>query len=216
MLTGFRRSGELGTLDDKIVYITKLFDQEMHVLVRTDSGITSLEQLRGKTVNFSDAGSATDVSARDIFSRLGIEVKAINAGQADALVKMQTGEVTANVLSNAKPAPVIGKLSASDGFRLLPVPYSKEFHEDLFPATITHADYPNLIPEGQSIETVAYGSMIIALQLAEGQRPASPHRPVRRPLLLQPRRTAEAAAPPEMARGQPGGAGAGLEALRRC
>ena len=168
VLTAFRRSSELGTLEDKIVYITKLFDEEMHVLVRTDSGITSLEQLRGKTVNVSDAGSATDVTARDIFSRLGIEIKAVNAGQTDALLKMQTGEVTASVLSNAKPAPVIGKLRASDGFRLLAVPYSKEFHEDLFPATITHADYPNLIPEGQSIETVAYGSMIIAHNWPKG------------------------------------------------
>src|SRR6185503_16097521 len=41
-LTGFRRSGELGNIDDRIVYITKLFNQEMHVLVRSDSGITTL------------------------------------------------------------------------------------------------------------------------------------------------------------------------------
>jgi uncharacterized protein len=168
VLTAFRRSGELGNIDDKIVYITKLFDQEMHVLVRADSGMTSLEQLRGKTVNFSDAGSATDLSARDIFGRLGIAVKAINVGQADALVMMQKGEVAATFLSNAKPAPVIAKLKASDGFRLLPVPYSKQFHQDLFPASIGHADYPGLIPEGQSIETVAYGSMIIAYNWPKG------------------------------------------------
>ena len=59
VLTTFRRTGELGNIDNTIVYITKLFNQEMHVLVRADSGITSLEQLRGKTVNFSDVGSAT-------------------------------------------------------------------------------------------------------------------------------------------------------------
>jgi TRAP-type uncharacterized transport system substrate-binding protein len=168
VLTKFRKSNELGNIDDKIVYITKLFDQEMHVIVRAESGITSLEQLRGKKVNFSDKGSATQVSARDIFSRLDIEVEEINVGQGDAIVKMKSGEIAATFLSNAKPAPVISKLRFADGFRMLPVPYSKQFHQDLYPATITHADYPGLVPKGESIETVAYGSMIIAYNWPKG------------------------------------------------
>ncbi|MGH6770868.1 MAG: TAXI family TRAP transporter solute-binding subunit [Xanthobacteraceae bacterium] len=168
VLTRFRQSGELGNIDDKIVYITKLFNQEMHVLVRADSGITSLEQFRGKKVNFSDAGSATQLSARDIFKRLNIQVEEVNTGQGDALVKMRNGEIAGTFLSNAKPAPVIAKLRPSDGFRLLPVPYSKQLHQDLFPATITHQDYPGVIPQGQSIETVAYGSMIIAYNWPKG------------------------------------------------
>jgi TRAP-type uncharacterized transport system substrate-binding protein len=168
VLTRFRKTNELGYLDDKIVYITKLFDQEMHVIVRAESGITSLEQLRGKKVNFSDVGSATQMSARDIFARLGIEVEEINVGQADAMVKMKSGEIAATLLSNAKPAPVISRLRAAEGFRMLPVPYSKQFHEDLYPATITHEDYPNLIPKGTSVETVAYGSMIIAYNWPKG------------------------------------------------
>jgi TRAP-type uncharacterized transport system substrate-binding protein len=168
VLTKFRQTNELGYIDDKISYITKLFDQEMHVIVRADSGITSLEQLRGKKVNFSDTGSATQVSARDIFSRLGIEVQEVNVGQADAMVKMKNGEIAATMLSNAKPAPVFSKLRAADGFRMLPVPYSKQFHQDLYPATIVHEDYPNLIPKGGSIETVAYGSMIIAYNWPKG------------------------------------------------
>jgi TRAP-type uncharacterized transport system substrate-binding protein len=168
VLTGFRRSGELGNIDDKIVYITKLFNQEMHVLVRADSGITSLEHFRGKKVNFSDVGSATQLSARDIFKRLGIAVEEVNTGQGDALVKMRKGEIAGTVLSNAKPAPVIAKLRPTDGFRLLPVPYSKQLHQDLFPAIITHEDYPGVIPQGQSIETVAYGSMIVAYNWPKG------------------------------------------------
>jgi uncharacterized protein len=168
VLTGFRRSGELGNIDDKIVYITKLFNQEMHVLVRADSGITSLEQLRGKTLNFSDVGSATQLSSREVFRRLGIEVKEINTGQADAYEAMKRNEIAGTVLFNAMPAPAIARLRPPDGFRLLPVPYSKQFHEDHYPATISHDDYPNLIPKGQSIDTIAYGSMIIAYNWPRG------------------------------------------------
>ena len=168
VLTKFRASGELGNIDDKIVYITKLFNQEMHVVVRADSGITSLEQLRGKTVNFSDSGSATQQTAREIFKRLGIEVKEVNTGQADAYEAMKRNEMAATMLSNAMPSPAVSKLRATDGFRLIPVPYSKQFHEDYYPTTISSENYPNLIPKGQSIDTIAYGSMIIAYNWPRG------------------------------------------------
>jgi TRAP-type uncharacterized transport system substrate-binding protein len=168
VLTTFRRTGELGNIDDKVVYITKLFNQEMHVLVRSDSGITTLEQLRGKTVNFSDAGSATQQSAREVFRRLNIEVTEVNTGQADAYEAMKRNEMAGTILSNAMPAPAIARLRPGDGFRLIPVPYSTQFHEDYFPASISHDDYPNLIPKGQSIDTIAYGSMIIAYNWPKG------------------------------------------------
>ena len=168
VLTKFRASGELGNIDDKVVYITKLFNQEMHVLVRADSGITSLEQLRGKTVNFSDAGSATQQSAREVFKRLNIEVKEVNTGQADAYEAMKRNEMAGTILSNAMPSPAIARLRPTDGFRLIPVPYSKQFHEDYYPATISSENYPNLIPKGQSIDTIAYGSMIVAYNWPKG------------------------------------------------
>jgi TRAP-type uncharacterized transport system substrate-binding protein len=168
VLTTFRQTGELGNIDDRITYITKLFNQEMHVLVRTDSGITTLEQLRGKTVNFSDVGSATQQSAREVFRRLQIDVKEVNTGQADAYEAMKRNEMAGTILSNAMPAPAIARLRPADGFRLLPVPYSTQFHEDYYPTTISHEDYPNLIPKGQTIETIAYGSMIIAYNWPKG------------------------------------------------
>lgn len=168
VLTKFRQTGELGNVHDKIAYITRLFNQEMHVLVRADSGITSLEQLRGKTVNFSDAGSATQQSAREVFKRLNVEVKEVNTGQADAYEAMKRGEMAATILSNATPSPAVARLRQTDGLRLIPVPYSKQFHEDYYPATITSENYPNLIPKGQVIDTIAYGSMIIAYNWPKG------------------------------------------------
>src|SRR5262249_45762371 len=54
LLPYFKRSNEIGPIDDKIVYIAKLFNEEMRLIVRADSGIRSLADLRGKKVNFSD------------------------------------------------------------------------------------------------------------------------------------------------------------------
>lgn len=61
----------LGVHDNKIVYITKLFNLEAHVLVRADTA--SLDQLQGKKVNLDELGSGTNYSIRDVFKRLGIK-----------------------------------------------------------------------------------------------------------------------------------------------
>lgn len=167
VLGKFRRSGELGDLSDKIDYITKLSDDDMHVLVRADSGITSLDQLNGKKVNFSDMGSATEVSAGDVFERLGIKPIEVNMGQADAYEKMQSGEIAATVQFGAKPAPAIAKLHAAD-IRLLPVPYDHRLQQDYLPATLTHKDYPGIIPAGQSVDTIAYGAVMICYNWPKG------------------------------------------------
>ena len=52
LLGYYKRTNEIGPIDDKIVYIAKLFNEEMHLIVRADSGITSIEQLAGKTREF--------------------------------------------------------------------------------------------------------------------------------------------------------------------
>ena len=162
VLGKFRRTQELGNIDDKIVYITKLFNDEMHVIVRADSGVTSLQQLDGKKVNFSDMGSATEVSSGDVFDRLGIHPVEVNMGQADAYEKMKTGEIAATIQFGGMPAPAIAKLRASDGWRILPIPYDKRLQQDYLPASFTNESYPGLVPPGQSIDTIAYGAVMIA------------------------------------------------------
>jgi uncharacterized protein len=162
VLGKFRRTQELGNIDDKIVYITKLFNDEMHVIVRADSGITSLQQLDGKKVNFSDMGSATEVSSGDVFDRLGIKPVEVNMGQADAYEKMKSGEIAATIQFGGMPAPAIAKLRASDGWRILPIPYYRRLQQDYLPATFTNESYPGLIPQGQSVDTIAYGAVMIA------------------------------------------------------
>ena len=184
VLGKFRRTQELGNIDDKIVYITKLFNDEMHVIVRVDSGVTSLQQLDGKKVNFSDMGSATEVSSGDVFDRLGIHPVEVNMGQADAYEKMKTGEIAATIQFGGMPAPAIAKLRASDGWRILPIPYDKRLQQDYLPASFTNESYPGLLPPGQSVDTIAYGAVMIAYNWPKELGALSTHRSVRRSVLL--------------------------------
>jgi uncharacterized protein len=168
LLGYYKRTNEIGAIDDKIVYIAKLFNEEMHLIVRAESGITSLGDLAGKKVNFSDVGSGTQLSTRDIFERLGIKAQEVNMGQADAFEALKRGEIAATILIAGKPAGAMAKLKASDGFRILPVAFEKPLQADYLPATLTTEDYPGLIAPGQKVETVAVGAVLIAFNWPKG------------------------------------------------
>ena len=168
LLNTARRTNELGPLADKLVYIAKLFNEEMHVVVRADSGITSLEQLSGKKVNFSDVGSGTQLSVRDIFARLDIQAEEINVGQADAFEMLKKGDIAATINIAGKPTAAMGKLKAEEGFRFLRIPFPKQLQEDYLPATLTKEDYPGMVPAGQEIDTIAVGAVLFAFNWPKG------------------------------------------------
>jgi TRAP transporter TAXI family solute receptor len=160
LLEQLQRAGGLGDIRDKIVYIAKLFNEEMHLVVRSD--ITAIEQLQGKKVNFSDVGSGTQLSTRNIFNLLGIKAEEVNLGQADAFEAMKRGELAATVLIAGKPAGAMSKLKLTDGFRLLPIPYAKSLQQAYLPTVFSAEDYPGLVEPGQKVESVAVSAVLVA------------------------------------------------------
>ena len=168
LLPYFKRSNEIGQIDDKIVYIAKLFNEEMHLIVRADSGIKSLADLAGKKVNFSDVGSGTQLSTRDIFEKLGIHPEEVNMGQGDAIEALKRGELAATILIAGKPAGAMAKLKASDGFKILPVAFDKPLQADYLPTVLTSDDYPGLIGKGEKVESVAVSAVLIAFNWPKG------------------------------------------------
>jgi TRAP transporter TAXI family solute receptor len=160
LLARARASNELGKIDDKIVYIAKLFNEEMHVLVRADSELVSLDQLGGRTVSLGEPGSGTQLIARDVLARLGIAVREANMAAPEAIDRLRAGEIDALVLIGGKPVPALASLPS--GFRVLPVPFAKPLREDFLPAALSSADYPGLIEPGREIATLAVGTVLIA------------------------------------------------------
>jgi uncharacterized protein len=161
VLNNFRRSNEqLGSFDNKIVYVAKLFNEETHIVVRSD--ITSLEQLQGQKVNLDATGSGTSYSMRDVFNRLNIKVEEVSLTQAEAFEKLKVGEIAASVLIAGKPARSMSLLKAADGLHFLPIAYTSALGPDYLPTLFTHDDYPDMIRAGQSVDTIAVGAVLIA------------------------------------------------------
>jgi uncharacterized protein len=161
ILNSFRRSNErLGHFDDKVVYIAKLFNEEVHLVAKPD--ITSIAQLKGLKVNLDAKGSGTSYSMRDVFNTLGIDVQEVSMSQVEAIEKVKSGEIAATALIAGKPVRSMSKLGREDGLHLVPIPYPKQLADDYLPATLTHDDYPELVPAGESVDTVAVSAVLIA------------------------------------------------------
>jgi len=161
ILNNFRRSNErMGQTENKIAYIARLFNEEVHLVARAN--ITSIAQLRGLKVNFDARGSGTSYSMRDIFKALEIEVEEVSMSQVEAFEKVKSGEIAATALIAGKPVRPMSKLGSSDGLHFVPLPYPTQLMSDYLPTSLTHDDYPDLVPAGQSIDTLAVGAVLIS------------------------------------------------------
>ena len=102
-------------IGSRLVYMTKLYNEELHVLARPE--IKTMKDLEGKAVNFNDVGGGTQYVARELFQKLGIGVREVNVGQADALEKMRSGEVAATIYVAGKPGSAFAKVPRDQGLQ---------------------------------------------------------------------------------------------------
>jgi TRAP transporter TAXI family solute receptor len=159
ILRYFNETGEVGrNIENRMRYIARLYNEEMHVLVRPE--YNTLQDLRGKKVNFSDIGSGTQTTSKLIFQDLKIPVQEVNMGQADAFEALKKGELDATILIAGKPTGAFAKLAPNPAYKLIPIPYTPELFEHYLPTKLSNEDYPNMIPKDQPIDTIAVSAVL--------------------------------------------------------
>jgi len=161
VLEFYKKNPSVSNIGRRITFLLGLFPAELHIFVRPE--IKSLKDLEGKVVNFNTKGTAAAYSGPLIFGRLGIKVRETFIPHTVAIGKMIKGpEVAAVVFISSKPLAPFIRRKWPEGFHFLPVPYSKPLEEYYLPTTLTAADYPALIPAGQTIQTVAVPAVLAA------------------------------------------------------
>lgn len=158
VLSYMRKQNLYPNIAQRIRYITKLYNEEVHVLARQDIG--ALADLAGKKVNVDVAGSGTAITAQTLFDAIGLKVDATNFDQALALEKLKSGEIAAMVYVSGKPTDLFRKIDPGSNLRFVPVPPTPDLLQTYLPSLITHEDYPGLIETGQSVDTVAVGAVL--------------------------------------------------------
>jgi len=160
LLKYYASNNELGPLIDQVVYVAKLFNEEVHILVRDN--VVDISALKGKPVNLGEAGSDSDITGHLLLQTLGIEVDERHYGDMDAIAKLKSGDVAGVMMIGGKPLPVAKGLMDLQGLKLLSIPYGPALEDSYYPATLTHDDYPTLIGTGQTVDTVAVCAVLIA------------------------------------------------------
>jgi hypothetical protein len=156
-------------IDQRVSYIANLFPSELHIFVRPE--IHSLADLKGKKVNFNTPGTAAAYSGPLIFDRLRLDARKTFIPHPIALEQMRRGEgdMAAVVFITSKPVDAFLRGRWDPGFKFLPVDITQgDFINLYLPSTLTSRDYPQLIPEGQDVLTIAVPTILAAYNWPQG------------------------------------------------
>lgn len=156
-------------LRDRIHYITRLYDAELHVLARPE--IKTLEDLRGKKVNIGTAGNAAHTTVPIVMKALGIDVEMIKVDHDIGLEMMKAGEISAALRVGGKPMDTFTKVPENSGFHFLPISaseYAKHFSSKYVLGKLNSKDYPKLIPEGETISTIGVSEILAVYNWPKG------------------------------------------------
>lgn len=158
------RKGFAKDIKKQFTYVTKLYNEEMQVIA--PKAINSLRDLEGKTVSVDLPNGSTFVTVLTVADRLGMKANWVYIEQRIAMEKLKKGEVDAVIVVGGKPYKSVSNFANDGRFHLVKVDYEKPLQGDYLPATLTSKDYPNLIPEGESVDTIAVPALLAAYNWA--------------------------------------------------
>ncbi len=128
--------------------ITNLYPESIHIVVRQDSNIRSVQDLVGKRVSLDEPGSGTLIDAELVLKAYGISRSDIDAEHIKASVaisRMRANSLDAFFVVAGFPAKAISQLAEEVPIRLLPIvgPQAavlteqyQYFSNDLIPADV--------------------------------------------------------------------------------
>jgi len=159
VLEFYKSTGLFPGVQRQVNYITKLYNEEVHLVARKT--ITSVEELKDRKVNFGTQGSGTFMTASVVFEALGIDVDVVTDPEPIAMEKLRTGEIDALVFVGGKPVTLLQQVSQDDDLTLLSIPLEK-VQGPYLASKFMSSDYPNLVPQGKEVATIAVGAVLAA------------------------------------------------------
>jgi TRAP transporter TAXI family solute receptor len=159
------RKGFAKDIKKQFTYVTKLYNEEMYVIA--SKSVRSLADLNGKRVSVDLPNGGTFVTASIVFERLGLKPNLVYIEQRISMEMLKKGELDAVIAVGGKPYKSVSAFKDDrDRFHFVPVDYAKPLQSDYLPAVLTAKDYPNLITEGERVDTIAVPAVLAAYNWA--------------------------------------------------
>jgi hypothetical protein len=211
--------------------VAPLFTEELHFLVRADSPLRRIHEVRASRINVGPVGSARETTAASAYASLfGVALpmrQADHAGLDDALPALLDGRIDVLVVAAGQPSDWLAGLPAESRAALRPLTLdprdarSRRALERYLPATLRADSYPGWL-DAAGAPTLAVMAFLAAPQLGDGVA-AGPLKDVVRALCVQ-LPVLQRSGHPKWREVQPGlqlnvgwpAAGAAAEAWRHC
>jgi TRAP transporter TAXI family solute receptor len=158
------RKGFAKDIKKQFTYVTRLYNEEVQVIA--PKSVQSLKDLEGKRVSVDLPNGGTFVTAHTVFERIGVRPQFFYIEQRIAMEKLIKGELDAVIVAGGKPYKSVSNFKNDGRFHLARVDYAKPLQNDYLPATLTAKDYPNLIAEGETVDTIAVPAVLAAYNWA--------------------------------------------------
>jgi TRAP transporter TAXI family solute receptor len=154
------RKGIAKDIKRQFTYVTKLYNEEMTVIA--PKSVRNLKDLEGRRISVDLPNGGTFVTALTVFERLGLKADFAYIEQRIAMEKLKKGELDAVIVVGGKPYKSVSSFQNDGRFHLVTVDYDKPLQGDYLPASLTAKDYPNLIAEGETVDTIAVPAVLAA------------------------------------------------------
>jgi uncharacterized protein len=158
VLDEIKRNPPFPGVDKYLRYISKLYDRQVQILAGPD--IQSIEDLKGKKVNFGPKDSGSYTTATTIFKALGVEPDVTNLPHPLALDKLRRGEISALAYVATKPSRLFQDIRPDENLHFLPI--TGNLPLNYAPITINYNDYPDLVSNDAPVKTVEVGTVLLA------------------------------------------------------
>jgi TRAP transporter TAXI family solute receptor len=158
------RKGFAKDIKKQFTYVTKLYNEEMQIIA--PKSVQTLKDLEGKRVAVDLPNGSTFVTVLTVAERLGLKANWLYIEQRIAMEKLKTGELDAVIVVGGKPYKSVSNFNNDGRFHLVKVDYDKPLQADYLPASLTSKDYPNLIAEGEKVDTIAVPALLAAYNWA--------------------------------------------------
>jgi uncharacterized protein len=158
VLDEIKRNPPFPGVEKYLQYITKLHDRQVQILAGPD--IQSIDDLKGKKVNFGLQDSGTYMTATTIFEVLGVQPDVTKLPHPLALDKLRRGEISALVYVATKPSRLFQDIRPDENLHFLPITGNLPTYYSAI--TITSDDYPELVAKDAPVETVEVGTALVA------------------------------------------------------
>jgi uncharacterized protein len=137
----------------KVAYMAKLANLNVIVLARKD--IAGIENLTGLRVATGPANSDEFVAAELIFDAIGMPYERVPTTGKNSVAALLDGRIDAAVFTGAASVQLLNAIKAKSGLHILPLSLPESLADTYSPAILDSKEFPNLIPDGTIVETVA-------------------------------------------------------------